>query len=207
MLRKIILVAGGFAIISAATLFGLFFLAFNPEARIVVLGGDHTAEARLETGVRVTIEMAAILHLAEYEWRLTVCRNWCAQLWLITDFGGLRQVNLYRRSDGKIVVVDAFWMIEVDEFAPSIRIYDYEDEKKTRLRHALRWDCRSELFGPLASEDGPPDSIYFKDMKYLGMFEFFDKEDRIVSTVRRGDFRYVTSSQHGEYLCGYPHRG
>ena len=203
----------GAMVVSAILLAGFAFVALraHPVTDIVIFGGSRSAETRLPSGTVVRVEMSPLFltHLAEYERRLSVCKNlWgpCAKKWLITDTGGGRQVNLYRREDGVLVVVDGRWMMEIDEAEPAIRIFDREEEMASRSRIA-RWNCRDETPGPKAASGEATSSIYFKDMKYLGMFEFFTGDDRLAGSVRFGTFRFVPSDAHGERLCGYPHRG
>lgn len=183
----------------------------HPTTDIVFFGGRLSAEAHLSSGAVVRIQMSPVFltHLAEFERRLTVCAapsGPCDRMWLMTDIGGARQVNLYRRRDGALVVMDWISLMEIDETEPVIRIYDREDEIASHLRTS-NWNCRSEAPGNRAAKGEAIASTYFKEMDYLGMFGFFTDKDQLVGTVRFGEFRFVSSEAHGEWLCGYPRRG
>ena len=202
---RLVVVAGTACVLFIAAMAVLMF----PELRIVFLGGTHSAKTTLPSGLTVKVQMAPVFmtHLAEYERRLVVCNGWilvCSRKWLITDWGGHRKLNLYRDRSGSIFVVDSIWMMEIID-GPQIRILDYREEEAAQLREG-RWNCREERPGPLAKQ-AAPQSRYFKDWEYLGMFEFFTADDEPASSVRFGEFKFVPSARHGEVLCAYPSRG
>jgi hypothetical protein len=184
--------------------------SIHPIPRIMIFGGDHSAQARLPSGAIVRVDMSPVFltHLAEYERRLSVCSSFwrpCARRWLHPDWGGARQINLYRRKDGVLVITDHTWMMEIDEVVPAIRLYDYKQEEAARARHS-EWNCRDEAPAPKAPPDKSVASVYFKDLEYLGMFEFFS-EEYLKSRPMSGEFRFASSHVHGEHLCCYPSRG
>lgn len=119
---------------------------------------------------------------------------------LIADYA--RQVNLYRHKSGSIVMVNGIWMMELKP-GPAIRIFNMQEEEDARSREP-GWKCGD--IGPIAAS-GFPESVFFKDMEYLGAFSMLSDQTQPIYRLVYSGVRFLPSATHGEELCRYPVRG
>jgi len=176
----------------------------HPVISLAFSTPDRKVEGPSVSGLTISVQRAPVplFFGSEKHRRLVVCDGsiHCTSAHLIADFS--RRVNLYRHINGSIVIVNDIWMMELRS-GPGIRIFDMHEEERTRLRET-RWDCGET--GPLAHSD-PPNSVYFKNMKFLGAFSIIGAPSRPLDILFYRSTVFLPSTTHGEKLCRYPSRG
>lgn len=177
-----------------------------PVTNILLWGGTQSATANLPSGLGITLSMAPDFSFSsiDYERRLKVCREGflkCNSKWLIMAASGGTHLNIYKDTEGNVVVVDYVWMMRVED-GPKITLFDHSEEEAARLRKD-RWDCQKEEPRPTSLID-PPASRYFKELRFLGAIGFFTDEDE---PAQRKTFRFSPFDARAEILCAYPSRG
>jgi hypothetical protein len=203
MIRKLAIAVAGVVILAVVLFVGFLIVLVSPEARIVLIGGGASAEAQLDTGTTVRLELAAegFLTSSIYQRRLVICDFWCAKQWLIPDINRVSPVHLYRRTDGRLMVIDYAWIMEIDEETPSIRQYSKTEQQSAKLSEP---DCKGDSASPPPPAGELPPSRYFKDMYYLGKLDVFVISGPVNTAREITEFRFSPYTEHGEYLCAYP---
>lgn len=192
-------------IVSSLIVFSAFVVSyiFPMQSAAGDVPGKNSVE--LPSGLTIRVQVPTLLQsfFAKHERRLLVCESklfGCASLWLVADFG--RKVSLYRQDDGTAIVVNSVWMMELMD-GPRIRIFDHQEEMDARLRED-EWNCMAE--GPVATGE-PLASMFFKDMNYLGAFQYRPNSDSSPNIFGYDNYQFVSSEVQGEQLCRYPARG
>lgn len=177
----------------------------NPRARRLVYGPDHFASISLEPEkVRISIELTntSPIGKAEFDRRLLVTESdsSTAVTELFSDHGGFAEANLYRTTDGKLVLAGAF-DAELITLSP-LSIFPYSTSYLANRDKGLygKVDLRDRPF----RKEHPKqlgdltESHYFDDLFYLGTFTF--RESRSDNGSRIRNWTFIPASEGEEFI-------
>jgi hypothetical protein len=184
-----------------------FVLMFYPRANIVLLGGQQSASMQLDNAATVTVQIASNRlewFAAKAQRRLLYCPEGaasCSDLWLLPLWEDhyTQSVAIYRQANGTLVAVHYGFIVDLT--GPQLRPFSFDEERAARRLDASP-DCREPPPTPTLGD--PPPSRYFRDLTYLGTFNWAAPTQ---PPSRNLVFRFIRFDERAEVLCGWPSRG